>query len=127
MDRQVVTGMVEDYWRAFIPAMQTGGMEAAVGVSERFNERVEETASLMPPLDAAAFRQAVEAERERLMAEYQSDPVGLKTRLGVGLGIDGPQPRGRAPASGGMGNLVVRTAVRATVWDSIWALFRAFR
>lgn len=125
MDRQVVTGMVEDYWRAFIPAMQTGGADAALGVSQRFDERIEETASLMPPLDAAAFRQTVEAERERLIQEYQSDPVGLKNRLGVGLGIDGAQPRARG--SSGMGDLVVRTAVRATIWESIWSLFRVFR
>ena len=125
MDRQIVTAIVEDYWRALIPAMQTGGAEAAFGVSQRFEERVEETASLMPPLEAAAFRQSVEAERERLMAQYQSDPVALKNRLGIGLGIDAPQPRARA--SSGMGNLVVRTAVRATIWESIWSLFRAFR
>jgi hypothetical protein len=125
MDRQVVTGMVEDYWRALIPAMQTGGAETAFGVSQRFEERVEETASLMPPLEAAAFRQSVEAERERLMAEYQSNPVALKQRLGVDMGIDGPQPRARASSS--MGDLVVRTAVRATIWESVWSLFRVFR
>src|SRR3569833_444807 len=107
--------MGEDYWRAFIAAMQTGGAEAALGVSQRFDGRVEETASLMPPLEAAAFRQAVEADRERLIQEYQSDPAGLKRRLGVSLGIDGAPPMGRA--SSGIGGLVARTAVRATVWE----------
>lgn len=125
MDRHLIRGMVEDYWRAFIPAMQTGGAEAAFEVTQRFEERIEQTASLMGPLEAAAFRQAVEAEREQLMQEYQADPVRLKTRLGLSLGVDAPEPRSRD--SSGLGGLAVRTAVRATIWDSIWSIFRAFR
>jgi len=125
MDRDTVTGMVEDYWRAFIPAMQTGNPELGLGIAQRFDERIDKTASLMEPLEAAAFRQAVEAERERLLQEYQTDPIALKRRLGINLGIDDTQPRRRA--SDGMGGLMVRTAVRATIWESIWSLFRVFR
>ena len=125
MDRSVVSGMVEDYWRAYIPAVQVRGMEAALEVSQRFEQRIEQTAQLMEPLEAAAFRQAVEAERERLIQEYTADPVALKLRLGINLGVDAPAQRRRE--SGGLGELAVRTAVRATVWESIWALFRAAR
>jgi hypothetical protein len=125
MDRSIVSGMVEDYWRAYIPAGQTGGMEAALEISQRFEERVEQTAQLMEPLEAAAFRQAVEAERERLIQEYTADPAAMKLRLGINLGIDAPTQRRRG--SSGLGELAVRTAVRATVWESIWALFRAAR
>lgn len=125
MDRSIVSGMVEDYWRAYVPAMQTSGMEAALQVSQRFEQRVEQAAHLMDPLEAAAFRQAVEAERERLIQEYTADPVALKRRLGISLGVDAPaQRRG---GSSGLGELAVRTAARATIWESIRALFRAGR
>lgn len=123
MDRGVVTGMVEDYWRAVIPASQSDP-SAAIGVTKKFEERVEETARLLQPVEAAAFRQAVDAERERLLQEYQANPAALKRRLGVPLGVDAAPP---SRHSGGLGELAVRTAVRATVWESIWALFRAFR
>jgi hypothetical protein len=59
------------------------GAEAALGASEKFDERIEQTASLMPSVEAAAFRQTVEAEREQLIQQYQFDPVCLKNRLGV--------------------------------------------
>jgi hypothetical protein len=118
--------MVEDYWRTRIPAMQTGGLNASMEISQRFEERIEETASLMPPLEAAAFRQAIDAERERLIQEYTDDPVALKLRLGINLGVDAPVQQLHG-GGGGLGGLAVRTAVRATIWESIWALFRAFR
>ena len=126
MDRSVITGMVEDYWRARIPAMQNDGMAASLEVTQRFEERIEEAARLMPPLEAAAFRQTLDAERERLIQEYTADPVALKLRLGINLGVDAPG-QAHVGGGGGLGGLAVRTAVRATVWESIWALFRAFR
>lgn len=126
MDRSVITGMVEDYWRARIPAMQTGGLDASMEITQRFEERIEETARLMPPLEAAAFCQALDAERERLIQDYTADPVAFKLRLGINLGVDAPG-QARLGGGSGLGGLAVRTAVRATVWESIWALFRAFR
>ncbi|HWA70234.1 MAG TPA: hypothetical protein VG821_10440 [Rhizomicrobium sp.] len=128
MDRTAVRDLVEDYYRTLIPAMQTGGISAFNDVSSRFEERIRQTAALMPPLESASFSQIVDAERERLMADYQTDPIALKRRLGISLGVDAPHARTSYGSSGGdLGNLVVRTAVRATIWESIWALFRVFR
>jgi hypothetical protein len=126
MDRSIITGMVEDYWRARIATMQTGDLKAAMEIGQRFDERIEETAGLMPPLEAAAFRQSIEAERERLIQEYTQDPVALKLRLGINLGVDAPVHTQVSEANA-LGGLVVRTAVRATIWESVWALFRVFR
>ena len=130
MDRAIVTGMVEDYWRAAIPAMQNGGADAAEGVISRFEDRIQQTAKRMEPLEGAAFLQTMDAERERAMDEYQANPVAFKHRLGISMGIDAPRAiteSGRASHSSDLGNLVVRTAIRATVWDSVRALFRAMR
>lgn len=126
MDRAVIIGMVENYWRTVIPAMQTGGADAFADVSNRFEERIKQTAALLPPVEAAAFSQIIDAEREKLIQEYQATPVALKKRLGIGLGVDAPMAH-RASGRQGLGELAVRTAVCATVWESIWALFRAAR
>jgi hypothetical protein len=66
--------MVEDYWRALIPAMQNGG--SLVGeIGQRFEQRVNHTATLLPPVEGAAFLQAIEAEREQMISAYQADPA----------------------------------------------------
>jgi hypothetical protein len=122
MDRAVVKGMVEDYWRAIIPAMQNGGKALVDEIGGRFEDRIEQTAALLSPVEAAAFLQMVEADRTQLISEYQSNPVGLKNRLGLALGVDGPAT-GQSGRQG-LGELAVRTAVRATVWEMIWSLFR---
>lgn len=124
MDRAVVTGMVEDYWRSRTIATQIGGMAASMEVAERFELRIAETAKLLPPLESAAFLQTVDAERDGIMAEYQADPIAFKRRLGIPLGIDEVPAQAPSRASSGLGDLAVRTVVRATIWESIWAIFR---
>lgn len=127
MDRQIIKGMVEDYYRTLIPAMQSDGTAGFEDVSSRFEERVKQTAAMLPPVEAAAFSQTVEAERERMIEEYRADPLAMKKRLGITLGLDGPAEVHSSSGRQGLGELAVRTAVRATVWESIWALFRAMR
>jgi hypothetical protein len=77
---------------------------------------------MLTPIEAAAFRQAVDAEREALLNEYERDPAGLKRRLGISLGVDALPVN--VSQKMGLGELAVRTAVRATIWESIWKLFR---
>jgi hypothetical protein len=123
MDRQIVRGMVEDYWRARFSAAQSGNVALAEEISVRFEQRVQQTAALLPVIEAAAFHQAIEAEREKILTDYENDPAALKKRLGVSLGIDAPL-KGHRTGRQGLGELAVRTAVRATVWETIWSLFR---
>jgi len=122
MDRDVIRGMVEDYWRTIIQAMQNGGMADFQEIGSRFEQRIAQTAALLPPIEAAAFIQTVDAEREKMMAEYKTDPVSLKNRLGLALGIDAPAHH--TYQRQGIGEMAVRTAVRATIWEVIWKLFR---
>lgn len=126
MDRAVVSGMVEDYYRTLIPAMQTNGIAGFEQTSQHFEQRVRQTADLLPPVEAAAFLQQVEAERERLMTEYRADPISLKRRLNISMGADCLSSR--EPRSGNnLGGLAVRTVVRATIWQSIREIFRVLR
>lgn len=67
------------------------------------------------------FLAAVEEERDRLFDEYSSSPDALKKRLGVNPAA----PVGASHSNRqGMGEMVVKTAVRASIWASIFALFR---
>ena len=90
MNRDIVTEMVADYFRTLIPAMQNGGPSAALETSSRFEQRLSQTASLMEPMEAAAFLQAVDAERERAITDYQANPAAFKRKLEVAMGVDGP-------------------------------------
>ncbi len=126
MDKSAIRGIAEDYWRAMIPLMQAREIAAAQELGEKFEQRIQKVADSLAPLELASFLQAMDAEREKLIAEYKADPYALKQRLGTPqfAGAPAAQPH---HGNGGLGNLVVRTAVRATVWEAIWAIFRGFR
>ena len=119
----MITEMVEGYWRAFLTT-GTRDPAAALEISRLFETRVQEMAAGLGGAPGQAFLQAVERERERLLQEYEADPAGFRRRLEVPMPPADPQPIQRHAS---IGETVVRTAVRATVWESIRALFRAFR
>ena len=120
-----MAGLVEDYWRAFVSLSQTN-TAAADEFSQRFGQRIQTMAGAMEPLESAPFLQAVSAELDRVHGEYFTDSASQKRRLGIPLGGDAPLPH-RSYAGGTLGDLVVRTTIRATIWESIRALFRLWR
>jgi hypothetical protein len=135
VDRAMVRRMVEDFWRSLLlhglhlgatrPAMSR---EEAAGLaldsSRQFSERNEATAALMPPDKGNAFLQMIEEEDAICFEELQRNPEGFHHRLGINLNSN-QQPR--QPVGNrrqGIGEMAVRTAVRATIWEVIWSLFR---
>ena len=114
---------VEDHWRQFL-TLAHSDMRKAVGTVHSFKAMVKEMTAHMPEPDASVFRQTVEAERQKLADEYDRNPGALRARLGLATPLPAFMPsRNRQ----GMDELVVRTADRATIWESIWAIFRLFR
>ena len=109
--------------------MQNGGLAAATDMSNRFEQRIAETARLLPPVEGAAFRQRVDTERGRLLDEYSAGPIAFKNLLGIAMGYDAVAASVpyRSHSGHGLGDLVARTTIRATIWESIWALFRLGR
>jgi hypothetical protein len=69
----------------------------------------------------AAFTEMVREEYRFLLQELERNPQALFQRLGVNMGRTARQ---RVYRRQGLGELAVRTAVRATVWEMIWSLFR---
>ena len=127
MDRAIVKSMVEDLWRAMIPAMQQQDFAACNDHGLRFEKRVAEIASGYGPLEKGAFLQAVDAERELMISAYKSDPAALKRRLGIPLGVDTSSNSQSYSSRQTIGEMAVRTAVRATIWETVWSLFRLGR
>jgi hypothetical protein len=123
IDRHAIRAMVEDFWRSFLAVGRTN---PAIGQQTvmRYEERITSTAALMPDDQARVFLKAVDEERETLFNEYNRDPDALKHRLGLPLD---PAPVVFYQQRQGFGEMAVRTAVRATIWETIFSLFRFFR
>ncbi len=93
---------------------------------QRFDTRINAIATGLGGEYQQMFLAAVTRHRERLLQEYQADYAAFRRRLGVAPPhLETLQPVASRSAS--LGEIAVRTAVRATVWESVWALFRAFR
>lgn len=121
-EMQQIKQMVDESWRAFLTFAARGSGELGKECLLRFDEKVQKQARDMGP-DGKRWFDLVEEQRGLIFDEYSKDPAALKRRLGVpGAG----SPRGRGHSSG-LADVAVRTAVRATVWQSIAALFRMTR
>jgi hypothetical protein len=122
MDRKSIRGLVEDYWRTFIPLAQSGNTGQASDARRRFELRIEEIAALLPARDSTAFLAAVDAERNALLNEYESNPVALKRRLGIAQGVDASRAS-LAPAQTAMSQAWASPRLRATAPQS-WMRLR---
>jgi hypothetical protein len=135
VDRATVRRMVEDFWRSLMLYGRHLGEtrpnisrdEAArltLEFSRSFDERNQATAALMQPDQAEAFLKMIEEEDSICFDEHQRDPDAFYRRLSLNL-TSNPQPPARVVyRRQGLGELAVRTAVRATVWEMIFSLFR---
>jgi hypothetical protein len=132
VDRIAIREMVEDAFRSqmlfhrnYIDAhphrTPQESQDAAYEFYQRWAHRIEATADLMPPDKGAAFRDMVGEEYGFLIKELERNPQALAQRLGVVMGGPAPQVVYRRQ---GIGEMAVRTAVRATIWELIFSLFR---
>jgi hypothetical protein len=132
VDRTAVREMVEDIFRSQLlyhqnlldtqphltPTQSRADVESYV---QRLFDRAEATASLMRPEQAADFRKMFEEEYSYLVREFDRDSDGILRRFGIVVNRPAPQPTYHRQ---GIGEMAVRTAVRATIWELIWSLFR---
>ena len=113
----------EDHWRRFLTLTHIDKRKALEAVYS-FDATIKEMTQYMPEPDASFFRDTVKAEQEKLADEYDRNPDALKARLGLATSARAfARPSGRQ----GLDELAVRTVVRATIWESIWSIFRMFR
>ena|SRR5689334_22581347 len=129
IDRGMIRSMVEDFFRSHLTTSAVNPSSAKESV-QRFGERAQAMASLMPAARADEFLRVVAEEIELIDRENARDPELLKMRLGLKVQRDHQtDPVLLVPSRQrqSLGELAVRTAVRATVWKSIGAAFRLFR
>jgi hypothetical protein len=77
--------MVEDNFRATtIADLQVQG-QLSYDINERFSDRLEAMAALMPAVQAQSFTRTVNEECQLLLDECKCDPKAAYRRLGISL------------------------------------------
>jgi len=121
--RDTARRTVEHHWRTFI-ILAPLDMKKAFKSLHDFDAMINEGASRMTEPEKSIYLQTIEAERQKLADEYDRNPDALKARLGISTSTPNYVPSYHRQT---MDEMIVRTAVRATVWETIWAIFRIFR
>ena len=119
-DRAAVRAMIEDNFRATTIADMQGQRQLGTDINERFCDHLEAMAALMPAAQAESFRTTVDEECRLIVDEFKRDRQAGYRRLGIAL----PQGPVTHYHRQGIGEMAARTAVRATIWEVIFRLFR---
>jgi hypothetical protein len=122
-DRANIRAMAEEFWRSFLAVSKQNPQMGRDSIF-RFEERIKATAALMQSRQADAYLRIIDEERDILFREYESSPERLKRRLGLAVA---PPPPLVIHHQQTLGEMAARTAIRATIWESIFALFRILR
>ncbi|NIE63122.1 hypothetical protein [Burkholderia sp. Ax-1719] len=131
--RKFADDLVELHWQLFLSAASRGDEDGARKLVLGFARDCEENKAKVirgeggPKDSPENFRkmvQHIEEARNRVADEYERDPDGLKRRLGVPVRETAGVPV-RQNNRMGIGEMAVRTAVRATVWTVVRDVIRA--
>jgi len=125
-DRALARSIAETHWRDMIDAAFRG-VQGATAILARLDDHIQEIAVQLPPDRNDGFLAAAEEERNKLFEEYRRDPEALKRRIGAATAQPPgyfPHPMPQSSTAKVIGDTVVRTAVRATIWETVRAIFR---
>jgi hypothetical protein len=125
-DRAAVRELVEDHWRAKIRIRGYGrrakNTELMHQMTNQFADQMEALAEAMPPAQGKEFMGICLEEMRSIAAEFKRSFYNLARRLEV---LPGSVSRpGNVSHRQGIGEMAVRTAVRASIWATIFRLFR---
>jgi hypothetical protein len=124
-DRTTAREMVEDHWRAIIRVRGYGRRAKNTvlmhQMTNQFADQMEALAEAMPPAQANEFMDICKEESRSIAAEFKRSFYDLARRLEV-LPGSVSQPANVSHRQG-MGEMAVRTAVRASIWASVFRLF----
>lgn len=126
VSRNECRAMAEDAWLKMLNFATQGSKALGAECIARLEEKITSRAAKLEEPAKAIFLADMEEARASIFDEYTSSPDALKRRLGVGKYRTQEVTR-NIPTAPGLVNVAVNTAVRATVWESIRAMFRAFR
>ena len=118
IDRAPVRAMAENYWRAKFAVRHQQSQKQEREMAFQFTDQVNALAASMPADQSQEFQRMMGEERDGLIDEYERDPAAFQRRLGV----PSAPPVTRYHRQG-IGEMAVRTAVRASIWASVFRLF----
>lgn len=118
--------MVEDAWRKMLNFAADGSQALGMQCIARLEEIMAAKAAKLDEPGKSIFLSDVDEERGAIFDEYSSNPDALKRRLGAGQ-YRTTNFRSNYSSGPSVINTAVNTAVRATVWESVRAMFRIFR
>jgi hypothetical protein len=123
IDRAAIRSMVDDHWRNVLSVSATGNLQLTAQLIKNFEDRMRDTTALMGQNKAKMFSLVVEEERKLVLNEFDRNPNLLKKRLGI---LSAAQPTPAIPyyQPQSIGEMAVRTAIQATIWETVIALFR---
>jgi hypothetical protein len=133
VNRAAVRQLVEEHFRASILQGRYNGehnvdretaLTMALDLNRRNQEQIDAIVALMPPEQAKFFMQVFEEEHILFFEEHQRDPDASYRRLGLQMTSTPHVQRPVRPRRQSIGEMAVRTAVRASVWELIFSLFR---
>jgi hypothetical protein len=118
--------LCETVWKDILADTLRGDVDAAEARIKRFMAFMEHDSSLRSPKDKEQYVADVNTEWNILLEESKRDNAALVKRLGVGVRSASPAavPVHQGLQQQGIGEMVARTAVRATIWSAIRAMFR---
>jgi hypothetical protein len=121
--------IVEKNWVKFMALGAAGQEAAARDCILNFQERCQEVAQGLPTAEQQrAFLARIEKVRNLLADEYDRNPGKLRARLGLEAAQSPiPEPAIRRTAGSRAATIAADTLVRATVWETVRSIFRAFR
>jgi hypothetical protein len=120
--------VVEKNWVNFISLAAAGQEAAGADCVLKFQERCREVAQGLPSDEQGrAFLARIEAVRNSLADEYDRNPAKLRARLGWEAAQSQTPQAVRGAAGSRAARIAADTLVRATVWETVRSVFRAFR
>jgi hypothetical protein len=128
--RKLAREVVEDFWRRMVSVGQSchsadEAQAKAAELEQMFRSWIDKIAGSLSPADASALRETVEDEDKALALLRQTDRKAFFERLKL-PDNETAAPRAIAQYHQSLGEVAVKTAVRAAVWEGVRALFRAF-
>ena len=116
--QQECKALVDELWRSMLSFAAQGSPTLGEECIRRFEERELAKANKMPRDQGQRYIDMIQDERGRIFDEYTSNADALKRRLNVA----GYSTRNSSVPR--FANVVVATAVRATIWETVRAIFR---
>jgi hypothetical protein len=122
--REVVQLLIDDFYRSMFSLQGLTDYAAVEMHQAEFLEKLNRYLWQFPVEDQPAVFALIDQMRGQASDECENNPVSFRQRLGtprnMGIPANGYHPQG-------IGEVVVKAAVNATVWQTIAALFRSFR